>query len=180
MYSGQVDVHPTLTDRARLVQRSARVRHKEAQPRFCQTTFEEYNFLHNACRPFSGRRSRRSVRSGYAFAHSEGFGRLITSGRIMREVEKQLQCLIWKPVVSDAWRAGFCRLVVWEAVVARVPMGQAKSQEVGSLLLSRLAGVLPATRAMGQQGLGLVDLYQSWLFPLDKLRTSSLASCQTI
>ena len=36
-------------------------------------------------RPFSGRRSRRSVRSGYAFAHSEGFGRLITSGRIMRE-----------------------------------------------------------------------------------------------
>jgi len=64
-----VDVHPTLTDRARLVQRSARVRHKEAQPR-----------------PFSGRRSRRSVRSGYAFAHSEGFGRLITSGRIMREV----------------------------------------------------------------------------------------------
>jgi len=45
------------------------VRQKEAQPR-----------------PFSGRRSRRSVRSGYAFAHSEGFGRLITSGRIMREV----------------------------------------------------------------------------------------------
>jgi len=64
-----VDVNPTLTDRARLVQRSARVRQKEAQPR-----------------PFSGRRSRRSVRSGYAFAHSEGFGRLITSGRIMREV----------------------------------------------------------------------------------------------
>ena len=28
-----VDVHPTLTDRARLVQRSARVRHKETQPR---------------------------------------------------------------------------------------------------------------------------------------------------
>ena len=34
---------------------------------------------------FSGCRSRRSVRSGYAFSHSEGFGRLITSGRIMRE-----------------------------------------------------------------------------------------------
>ena len=29
-------------------------------------------------------RSRRSVRSGYAFAHQEGFGRLITSGKIMR------------------------------------------------------------------------------------------------
>ena len=30
----QVDVNPTLTDRARLVQRSARVRQKEAQPRW--------------------------------------------------------------------------------------------------------------------------------------------------
>ena len=28
---------------------------------------------------------RRSVRSGYAFAHQEGFGRLITSGRIMSQ-----------------------------------------------------------------------------------------------
>ena len=28
---------------------------------------------------------RRSVRSGYAFAHQEGFGRLITSGRMMRQ-----------------------------------------------------------------------------------------------
>jgi len=66
----KVDVHPTLTDKAKLVQRSSRVRQKvEGLPR-----------------PFSGRRSRRSVRSGYAFAHSEGFGRLITSGRIMREV----------------------------------------------------------------------------------------------
>ena len=27
---------------------------------------------------------RRSIRSGYAFAHQEGFGRLITSGTIMR------------------------------------------------------------------------------------------------
>merc|ERR1712156_486942 len=69
-----VDVNPTLTDRARLVQRSARVRQKEAQPR-----------------PFSGRRSRRSVRSGYAFAHSEGFGRLITSGGMMRQQNQVFQ-----------------------------------------------------------------------------------------
>ena len=91
MYFGQVDVHPTLTDRARLVQRSARVRHKEAQPRFHEKTLRDPNQISNinTCRPFSGRRSRRSVRSGYAFAHSEGFGRLITSGRIMREVETQ-------------------------------------------------------------------------------------------
>jgi len=64
----KVDVQPTLTDKARQVQRNSRIRHKG-----------EFG-VH---RPFSGRRSRRSVRSGYAFAHSEGFGRLITSGRII-------------------------------------------------------------------------------------------------
>lgn len=32
----------------------------------------------------SVRHKRRSIRSGYAFAHQEGFGRLITSGKIMR------------------------------------------------------------------------------------------------
>ena len=66
-----MDVHPTLTDKAKLVQRNARIRNKGES---------------GLPRPFSGRRSRRSVRSGYAFAHSEGFGRLITSGRIMRDV----------------------------------------------------------------------------------------------
>jgi len=65
----KVDVHPTLTDKAKLVQRSDRTSKKEA----------------GLPRPWSGRRSRRSVRSGYAFAHSEGFGRLITSGRIMKD-----------------------------------------------------------------------------------------------
>lgn len=34
----------------------------------------------------SARPSRRSLRSGYAFAHQEGFGRLITSGKIMRKL----------------------------------------------------------------------------------------------
>ncbi len=32
---------------------------------------------------------RRSVRSSYAFAHQEGFGRLITSGKIMRQPPSQ-------------------------------------------------------------------------------------------
>ena len=36
-------------------------------------------------RTTSARRSRRSLRSGYAFAHQEGFGKLITSGKIMRK-----------------------------------------------------------------------------------------------
>lgn len=35
-------------------------------------------------RPSSVKHKRRSIRSGYAFAHQEGFGRLITSGKIMR------------------------------------------------------------------------------------------------
>lgn len=61
------DVHPTLSDKVRLLQRHAKIKPKA-----------EF-------RPFSGRRSRRSVRSGYAFAHQEGFGRLITSGRMMRQ-----------------------------------------------------------------------------------------------
>lgn len=30
----------------------------------------------------SARHKRRSIRSGYAFAHQEGFGRLITSGKM--------------------------------------------------------------------------------------------------
>jgi len=36
----------------------------------------------------SARRTRRSIRSGYAFAHQEGFGRLITSGKIMRKLPR--------------------------------------------------------------------------------------------
>ncbi|XP_037292420.1 probable phospholipid-transporting ATPase IM isoform X2 [Manduca sexta] len=36
--------------------------------------------------PRTPRAARRSVRSGYAFAHQEGFGRLITSGKIMRRI----------------------------------------------------------------------------------------------
>lgn len=67
------DVLPTLADRVRLLQR-----HSQIKPR------EEF-------RPFSGRRSRRSTRSGYAFAHTEGFGRLITSGRMMRQQNQVFQ-----------------------------------------------------------------------------------------
>jgi len=67
------DVHPTLADRVRLLQR-----HSQIRPR------EEF-------RPFSGRRSRRSTRSGYAFAHTEGFGRLITSGKMMRQPHQAFQ-----------------------------------------------------------------------------------------
>jgi hypothetical protein len=69
----KVDVIPTLTDRARLLQRNSRPKEKGDS---------------GLPRPFSGRRSRRSVRSGYAFSHSEGFGRLITSGRIMKDATR--------------------------------------------------------------------------------------------
>ncbi|KAF2356558.1 P-type ATPase subfamily IV [Trinorchestia longiramus] len=66
-----VDVHPTLADKVRYKQR---LEAKLASKRSHRT-------MH---RTPSARRSRRSVRSGYAFAHQEGFGRLITSGKIMR------------------------------------------------------------------------------------------------
>ncbi|CAH1128535.1 unnamed protein product [Ceutorhynchus assimilis] len=66
-----VDVFPTLSDRVRMKQRLAQVRSRQSQ---------------DVLRTPSARRARRSIRSGYAFAHQEGFGRLITSGKIMRKL----------------------------------------------------------------------------------------------
>lgn len=66
-----VDVAPTLSDKVRFKQRhDAKMASKRTE--------------HDMMRTPSARRSRRSIRSGYAFAHQEGFGRLITSGKIMR------------------------------------------------------------------------------------------------
>jgi len=64
------DVDPTLSNRVRLKQRLSAIRAHKSQ-----------DFL----RTPSARRSRRSLRSGYAFSHQEGFGKLITSGKIMRK-----------------------------------------------------------------------------------------------
>lgn len=66
-----IDVKPTLSDRVRLKQRLAQLRSRQSQ---------------DVLRTPSTRRTRRSIRSGYAFAHQEGFGRLITSGKIMRKL----------------------------------------------------------------------------------------------
>ncbi|XP_023245345.1 phospholipid-transporting ATPase ID [Copidosoma floridanum] len=66
-----VDVRPTLSDRVRLKQRLVQMRTRQSQ---------------DVLRTPSTRRTRRSLRSGYAFAHQEGFGRLITSGKIMRKL----------------------------------------------------------------------------------------------
>ena len=66
-----IDVRPTLSDRVRLKQRLAQLRSRHSQ---------------DILRTPSTRRARRSIRSGYAFAHQEGFGRLITSGKIMRKL----------------------------------------------------------------------------------------------
>lgn len=73
-----IDVHPTLTERIRLKQRltKSKSRSKDFHIRRASTL----------------RRSTRSLRSGYAFAHQEGFGELITSGLNMRQrVEKSEQ-----------------------------------------------------------------------------------------
>ncbi|XP_046608666.1 probable phospholipid-transporting ATPase IM isoform X4 [Neodiprion virginianus] len=66
-----IDVRPTLSDKVRLKQRLAQLRSRQSQ---------------DIMRTPSTRRTRRSLRSGYAFAHQEGFGRLITSGKIMRKL----------------------------------------------------------------------------------------------
>lgn len=67
-----ITVHPTLSDRCRIKQRYLR---KKALVH----SYDPY-----VRRKSSALRSRRSIRSGYAFAHQEGFGHLITSGKIMR------------------------------------------------------------------------------------------------
>ncbi|BFF89903.1 probable phospholipid-transporting ATPase IM [Drosophila madeirensis] len=64
-----LDVHPSLSDKIR--QKSLKKFHSRASSDVRRTP--------------SSRRGRRSVRSGYAFAHQEGFGRLITSGKIMHK-----------------------------------------------------------------------------------------------
>ncbi|KAH9406631.1 Phospholipid-transporting ATPase ID [Tyrophagus putrescentiae] len=68
-------VHPTLSDRCRMKQRFLR---KKALTQ----TYDPY-----IRRKSSAYRSRRSIRSGYAFAHQEGFGQLITSGKIMKKAQ---------------------------------------------------------------------------------------------
>jgi len=63
---------PNLSDKARLLQKHSSSKHKR-----------EF-------KPFSGKGGvRRSTRSAYAFAHEEGFGKLITSGKIMQTREFQ-------------------------------------------------------------------------------------------
>lgn len=66
----KLDVEPTLADRCRYIQRMSRRRTKPAEPQL-----RRYS---------STRKSRRSIRSGYAFSHQEGFGNLITSGKIIK------------------------------------------------------------------------------------------------
>ncbi|XP_054287593.1 phospholipid-transporting ATPase ID [Macrosteles quadrilineatus] len=63
-----IDVCPSLADRVRLQQRVIR------------SQISETKFI-----PNSSRKQRRSIRSGYAFSHQEGFGRLITSGKLIRK-----------------------------------------------------------------------------------------------
>ena len=66
----QIDTRPTLTEKVRLKQRISKSKSKSADL-----------ILRRAS---TMRRSQRSLRSGYAFAHQEGFGELITTGSIMQ------------------------------------------------------------------------------------------------
>ncbi|EEB16029.1 ATPase, class I, type 8B, putative [Pediculus humanus corporis] len=71
------DVKPSISDRVRLKQRLAAIKFRSRSSQ-------------DVLRTPSVRRTRRSIRSGYAFAHQEGFGRLITSGKIMRKLPKNI------------------------------------------------------------------------------------------
>ncbi|XP_026463046.1 phospholipid-transporting ATPase ID isoform X2 [Ctenocephalides felis] len=66
-----VDVFPNLTEKIRMKQRLAQIKSRHST---------------DVLRTPSARKVRRSIRSGYAFAHQEGFGRLITSGKIMKKL----------------------------------------------------------------------------------------------
>ena len=85
------NIHPTLTDRVRLKQR------------FSQTRFKQSD---NVSRTPSTRRSRRSLRSGYAFAHQEGFGRLITSGNILTNTKMPGQVCNFNTYMLSKMRQG--------------------------------------------------------------------------
>ena len=65
------DVNATLADKCRLKQRLSRMKTRPLEPQMRRRS--------------SVRRSRRSIRSGYAFSHQEGFGRLITSGKLVQK-----------------------------------------------------------------------------------------------
>ncbi|KAM7346678.1 ATPase phospholipid transporting 8B isoform 3-T3 [Cochliomyia hominivorax] len=69
-----IDCQPSLADKIRMKRRQASLKLRQAS---------------SVMRAPSSRRSRRSLRSGYAFAHQEGFGRLITSGKIMRKLPQE-------------------------------------------------------------------------------------------
>ncbi|XP_030386581.1 phospholipid-transporting ATPase ID isoform X2 [Scaptodrosophila lebanonensis] len=67
-----LDVYPSLSDKLLQIRQKSIKTHSRASSDVRRTP--------------SARRARRSVRSGYAFAHQEGFGRLITSGKIMHKM----------------------------------------------------------------------------------------------
>ena len=64
-----IDSQPTLSDRIRLKQKITKSKSKSGE-----LILRRHSTL---------RHSQRSFRSGYAFAHTEGFGNLITSGKNM-------------------------------------------------------------------------------------------------
>lgn len=70
------DTRPTLADRLRLKQRADKQHRRR--------------LLKQVHRTPSARPRARSIRSGYAFSHQEGFGRLITSGKMMQRTVSSL------------------------------------------------------------------------------------------
>ena len=70
-----IDTKPTLSERVRLKQRVQKSKSRSTEFALRRQSLQ--------------RRSTRSMRSSYAFAHQEGFGELITSGVNMRNSGRQ-------------------------------------------------------------------------------------------
>jgi protein required for attachment to host cells len=117
----ECSIKPTLSDRVRLKQRMSRLR--AAAKANLPSTFPGHR------RKSSIRRSRRSVRSGYAFAHQEGFGTLIMSGKLTQ-----------KP--SMRFGGGISGLLVTNTA-SGAPIGSG-SGSFASTHAASMAGVAPA------------------------------------
>lgn len=89
----------------------------------------------------SARRARRSVRSGYAFAHQEGFGRLITSGKIMK----------------------ISRITHADAALSALASLPGKFQQRPSTPPSPSTPPTPPSPRAPKQDLDSVDLWAAWL-----------------
>lgn len=130
-----ITVSPTLTDRIRLKQRLLAADSAD---------------VHTGRHSSLAKRPKRSIRSGYAFAHQEGFGRLITSGKIMKRRFHQEAAAT--PHVANG---GHLSPVLNPALGLASPQLQGKS--IGSTSTAPLGSETPTRSPLPSRGSPEVD-----------------------